>query len=180
MQLNKNRSRTIVKLISLTLVSGMLLSSGEVKAEDLDYLKKQAEHHNHMQKLTEMINNLQSDEYDEEYNNYCENDSITINGVDYLIKDLYIEYGYIGDEKVVYLIDYHNSSIDVLTGKTVDKNYKRRKVILLKFSNVFYNYYSNQDKELPEYVNEFDGGINFRVPETYFFRPKSSEGDKVK
>ena len=180
MQLNKTRSKTIVKLISLSLVSGMLLSGVEAKADEKDMLIKQAEHHNYEQKLAEMIKNLSSDLYDEEYNNYCENESITINGIDYLIKDLYIEYGFIGEEKVVYLIDYHNSSIDVLTGKTVDKNYKRRKVILLKFSNVFYNYYNNQDKELPEYVNEFDGGINYRVPETYFFRPKVPKGDKIK
>ena len=171
MKINKSKSKTIAKLVSLSLASSMLFSNVDVEAEGIDILvQKQLEFHHQQDELVEMIKRLGKDEYDAAYNDFCDNESITINDKEYFIKDLYIEYGYIGDMKKVYLKDYHNSDVDIITGNITIKDYSRRKVILLKFSDVFYEYYYSDDKDLAKYINMFDGNINYSVPETYFLR----------
>lgn len=180
MQINKEKSKKMVKLLALSLATSMMVSAGiKSKAEEADDLvKEQIEYHTRQQKIMEMINKLPSSEYNEEYNRYCNEGMITIRENEYVIKDLYIEYGYVNDEKIVYIIDYHNPKTDVMTGNTVDSNYRRSKVMLLKYSDAFYNYYTNQDKSLEEYINSFEGGINYDVPETHFYNPKLSDNEK--
>lgn len=180
MQINKERSKKMVKLLSLTLASNIALSSGVAKAEVNDDVRSQIEYHNAQHEYEMKVANLSEELYDKAYNDYCNNDSIVINGISYLIKYLHIEYGYLNNQKIVYLKDYHNPKFDIITNTTIDKNYKREKIMDLKYSDVFYAYYCNQDKSLAEYINLFNGGINYNVPETYFYNPIFSNDSKVK
>lgn len=182
MQLNKEKSRKMIRLLSLSLASSLMISGGRktIADEPNEIIRKQIEYHSRQQQMLEMIKKLPKDDYDEKYNNYCEEDIITIKDKEYAIRDLYIEYGYIGEEKIVYLIDYHNPKIDVITGKIVDSKYERKKIMLLKYSDVFYSYYCNNDKEIGEYINYFEGGINYNVPETYFYNPELENKERMK
>lgn len=137
-----------------------------------NFTKKQKKYHTNRTKIASMINNLSSDLYDKEYNDYCNNESIVINNNNYKISNLYIEYGYVNAEKKTYLIDYHHPKIDIVTNSQIDTNYQRKKTILLKYSSVFYDYYLKKDKPLFEYIKMFDGSIHYNVPETYFYNPK--------
>ena len=189
MEINKDRSKKIRKLLAISLAVDMMLSMGiDAKAEvfkDSNHIhysvEEQIKYHNEQHKLQEMIQNLSEDLYDKEYNDYCDNGTITINGVDYSIKYLHIEYGYIGHNKIVYLKDYHNPNVDIITGKIIDKDYVRVKVMKLKYADVFYNYCkdSNENKNLEDYINDFDGEINYMVPETYFYNLLNN-GEKAK
>ena len=140
-----------------------------------DFVKKQKKYHSSRKKIASMINNLSNDLYDKKYNDYCNNESIVINNNEYKISNLYIEYGYVNDEKKTYLIVFHHPKIDIVTNNQVDYNYQRKKVMLLKYSNVFYDYYVKKDKSLLEYIKMFDGSINYNVPETYFYNPNLKE-----
>ena len=177
MQINKERSKKIRKLLTFTLAANIMLSGGiGAKAEQNDeideYIKKQIDYHNAKYELEMKMTNLSQELYDKEYNDFCENGTIVINNHEYFVKDLYIEYGYIGDKKTVYLIDYKNPKADIITDiLEPDKNYVRRKIILLKYSDVFYAYFHNKDKSLEEYISLFEGNINYNVPETYFYNP---------
>ena len=137
-----------------------------------NFTKKQKKYHTSRAKISSMINNLSSDLYDKEYNDYCNNESIVINNNNYIISNLYIEYGFVNDEKKIYLIDYHYPKIDIVTNSQIDFNYQRKKTVLLKYSSVFYDYYLKKDKLLFEYIKMFDGSIHYNVPETYFYNPK--------
>ena len=184
MLINKEKSRKITKLLSLTLATGLMLSQAvDTKAEEIESVRKQKEFHQKQYELQEKIANLSPELYDQEYNDYCDNESIAINGEEHLIADLYIEYGFVDNKKIVYLIDYKDPRVDLITNKSeVDNGYIRRKIILLKYSDVFYEYYhSDKDKPLEEYLYQFEGNINYNVPETYFYNPIfSNEKDKVK
>ena len=186
MQINKERSRKITKLISLTLATNMLLSGGiTAKAEnDSEFdenVRKQIEFHAAQRELEIMIANLSEELYDKEYNDFCDNGSITVNGIEYKIEYLHIEYGYIGNQKTVYLKDFYNPRFDIITEKMIDDNYERTKIMSLKYSDVFYAYYRNKDLSLEEYINLFEGNINYNVPETYFYNPIfNSKKEKVK
>ncbi len=160
------------KVLSVALASELMMPvSAQADFNNKDYLEQQAKYHAQQQELMLARVNLSNELYDKVYNDYCDNEVIEINGIQVAIKDLYIEYGYIDDKMVVYLIDYRKPNYDILTMKEKDANYNRRKIILLKYSKVFYDYYSNKAKSLIEYLNGFDGSINYNVPETYFDNP---------
>lgn len=174
MQINKEKSKKIKKLLTFTLATNILLSGGiganaESNDEFDEYAREQIDYHVARYELEMKIANLSNELYDKEYNDFCNNGVITINGIEYTIKYLHIEYGYVNEKKIVYVKDYHNPKFDIITGKMIDKNYKREKIMSLKYSDVFYVYYRNKDKSLEDYIILFEGNINHNVPETYFY-----------
>lgn len=184
MKINKEKSKKIKRLVTLSLTATMLsLLSISSNAEDDDYDKEQKKYHQERNEFLMAVNNLSEELYDKEYNDYCNNEDLIIDDEIHKLADIYIEYGYIGDKKVVYVIDYHSPKQDLITKNTVEKDYKRNKIMLLKYSDVFYNYYHDTDenKKLEDYVNQFEGGINYNVPETYFYNPElSTDKEKAK
>ena len=200
MKINKELSKKIKRLISIILVPGAVLfltdsnehsdnkentdpiisSSDSIEfsttnntsdKDEYDLIREQIEYHEKQEKMKEMIESLSSDMYDKEYNDYCNDGKIIINDKEYMIKDLYIEYGFMENNKMVYLIDYHNPKIDIITGQEINSNYQRMKIVLLKYSQSFYDCYKNQGNNLLEYLYSFDGSINYEVPETHFLNP---------
>lgn len=174
MKINREKSRKMKKLLSFSLALNIMLSLGlNATADEIDSNEIQKIYHTIKNMFVNSFLNLSENKYDKEYTDYCNNEKIIINGESYQIGDLYIEYGYIKDKKVVYLIDYHNPKQDIITRQIVDKDYIRQKVMLLKFSDVFYEYYySDKNTPLDEYINQFEGNINYKVPETYYYNPE--------
>jgi len=181
MKINKERSKNIKKLLSLSLAAEMMLAintgaKADTNQVNFDYqssIEAQIDYHNRQYELNEKIRTLSESLYDKEYNDYCDNETININGNDYLIKYLHLEYGYLNNQKIVYLKDYHNPHFDIITGKIIDKDYVREKIIALKDSLIFYQYYhdDNIDKNIIDYINRFNGEINYSIPETYYYNP---------
>ena len=162
MQINKEKSQNVKKMINLNSNSNLFLTNLNMS---------QRLYHSIQNDNNKKIANLSEKMYDKKYNDFCNNCSITILDKEHKIKNLYIEYGYIDNNKIVYVIDFHNPKINVITNKEIDNNYKRKGVMLLKYSDVFYEYYKNNDRKLEEYINLFEGKYNYNVPETYYYNP---------
>ncbi len=183
MQINRNRSKGIKKMLAITLSAELfLMINTGVRAEGAS-IEGQKKYHENVNEAREMIDKLPTDLYDSTYVDYCNNKTITKNDMEYKINDLYITYGYIGDKKIVYLIDYNNPRFDLISNSEINNDFQRKKIMLLKYSDVFYQFYCMRNDEniiLDDLLMEFEGMINFETPETYYYRPEYALEDKVK
>ena len=176
MLINKEKSKKIVKLVSLTLSTSMLMSLGAYSfAQENGYPTNQIKHHKIVQNYLGEVERLSPDLYDNAYNDICNNGIISLNEYTYFINDLYLMCGKIENEDIVYLTDYHNPSFDILSSNNIDKEFQRKKIMLLKYSDVFYEYYNKFGLNkidftiFVDYMEKFQGNINYATPETFFY-----------
>lgn len=181
MKINREISSRFRKISSIALVGGMLLGNGITLyanlTPDYDYIQKI--YHGIEYDYNQKVNNPEEGLFDEKLVKFCNDGIIKYNDIDYSINDPYIVFGQTTDRDIVYLQDYNKPTYDLLTNGEIDSSFKRKKIMLLKYSDVFANYFQehrdnientiNLDDEFINDMNAFVGDNNTCIPETYYY-----------
>lgn len=180
MKINRELSSKFKRISALVLVSGIILGNGinvyaETSLEDI-----QKNYHSQKSSYMQMVDNPEIGIFDERFVDFCHNGVIKINDKEYLIDDLYIIYGQVDDRDIVYLQSYKEPQYDLLSNSEINPLYNRKKIMLLKYSDVFADYYQkhrddigdaiNVDEEFIKYMVGFVGNNNTCLPETYYYK----------
>lgn len=96
----------------------------------------------------EYLQNVNMDEYDEEFVDFYRTGYILYNGESYLVSDLFIVNGTLNDNEEIYLINCHNNKYNLLDNTIMSQDYKRNKIMQFNLSQCFYDMYS----ELKDYI----------------------------
>lgn len=185
MKLNREKSRLITGIVTLTLVGGISIGSltlyENVKTKDDSTIINDTKQQEFMHNYYRNVENPNIDLFDQNFIELCHNGKLIINEKEYNLKDIYIVKGKSSENEYVYLQDYHEPTINILTGNELPSDFKRDKIMQFTYSNTFYNYYQNNKSsnnvevnnenidEFIEYVNSFDATYNDNLPETYYY-----------
>lgn len=179
MKINREISSKFKKISSLVLVSGMLLGNGVTVYAERSPEAIQKDYHSKKNEYIQMVENPEEGLFDEKFINFCKNGVIRYNNEEYSINDLYIIYGQVDDQEVVYLQSYKKPTYDLLTNGEIDSSYERKRIMMLKYSDVFASYYQGHreeidnvltiDNEFINIMNCFVGDYNTCLPETYYY-----------
>lgn len=190
MKINREKSNRMKKIIALSLATGILIGSGitmysiaRADENSTEYMKKHREYLRTKRMCYENIKNASLDEFDGDLINLYRNGRIVIRNIEYKLADLYIMLGNVNNEKTIYLFDYKNPEVDIFSGKMIDTNFEREKIMLWAYSQKFYHFYLlNQDNDaivvsennyhdFEKAVLDFDAVMHEELPETYYLMP---------
>jgi len=179
MKINRLKSTTFKRICSIALSGGIMLGSGITLYKKISMEEYQHYYHQTKEKYIQMVNNPDMALFDNKFVDYCQNGIIKCGSKEYSINDIYIIYGQLNENDIVYLQSYKEPKLDLLSNSEVDSSYKRKKIMLLKYSNVFYDYYKSHkdsidktiivDDEFKDYIFKFVGSINNELPDTYYY-----------
>lgn len=142
-----------------------------------DFIDAHEKHDKAIINYLNLVNSANLDEYDKEFVDLYRKGTISINGKQYNLDNLFIEDC---NEKII-LYDKKDFHFDILSNSTIPKHrpskYKR-----FKNSNTFYELYTTfKDRvkdnvfvvddcflEFSNIINTFDGSMHDKVPETYY------------
>jgi hypothetical protein len=179
MIINREISSKFKKISSLVLVSGMLIGNGVTVYAERTPEAIQKDYHSKQYEYIQMVENPEEGLFDEKFVDFCQNGVITYNDEEYSINDLYIIYGQVDDKEIVYLQSYKKPTYDLLTNGEINSSYERKRIMMLKYSDVFAKYYQGHreeidnnltiDDEFINTMNSFVGDYNTCLPETYYY-----------
>ena len=179
MKINRELSSKFKRITSLLLVGGLFLGNGiRVYAKEMTPEDIQRQYHKYQSSYIESVENPE-DLFDEKFVQFCQDGLIVFDDKEYSMSDVYIIFGELNGEDIVYLSSFREPTLDLLTGKEVDSSYKRKRMMLLGYSDVFDEYYSDHKDEIEDRIvineefinkmNNFRGNINYSLPVTYYY-----------
>lgn len=190
MKLNREKSKLIKGIVTLALIGGITV--GGVTIYDSNIVKNNntlasstietdTKLHEFMNNYYNNLENPDMNIFDKDFIELCQNGKLIINDKDYNLNDIYILKGNSNGNEYIYLQDYHDPAIDILTGSELPADFKRESIMMFTYSNAFYNYYANNKSgntieisdenrnEFSECVYGFDSTYNDKLPETYYY-----------
>jgi len=105
----------------------------------------------------EYLSTVDMSNFDGDFVNLYRSGKITINGNIYEISDLFIEAGYVNNEKKVFLVSCRNPDLDILTGNKKN-NFIRESILVFKKSLCFFQIYEENMNEL--FANNLNINVN--------------------
>lgn len=190
MKLNREKSKLITGIVTIALVGGISVGGitiyNNVTKDSSTVIAASSTIENHAKQqefMNNYYNNVENpdmDLFDEDFINLCQNGKLIINDEEYNLNDIYILKGNSNGNEYIYIQDYHNPTLDILTGTELPTDFKRESIMMFTYSNAFYNYYMNNKgsnnievnddniDEFKECVYSYDSTYNDGLPETYY------------
>lgn len=193
MKLNREKSKLITGIVTLTLVGGITVGgitiyNNNIASNTRSVISTIETHEKRQEFMHNYYNNVENpdmDLFDEDFIELCQQGKLIIYDEEYNLSDIYILKGNSNGNEKIYIQDYHNPTIDILSGSELPADFKRESIMMFTYSNTFYNYYNNNKGNNIE-VNEenienfrrcvynFDSTYNDKLPETYYYvHPKT-------